>query len=260
MGFSQDVVNKVLVSCGRCCCVCHKFCGRKIELHHIKQKAFGGEDTFENCIPLCFDCHADMGKIDVNHPKGRQYSEEELKGHRDKWYKHISNSEHRTYDDVSSEDMSLFSKICSLFSENIQNRLRDSDMCGIYPSELFSPLFELLHYKNNPNFEFLNSELEELKCGLLDATGNFLSFIACNTFKIEGNSDYKAPRIWLLEHYCMNPKSEEDYKKYREEHYTEFYEQGKHLNGLADTLWRQYSTFIKQGHRIIREGKKDDKL
>ena len=33
-----------------------------MELHHIKQVAYGGEDTFENCIPLCFDCHADMGK------------------------------------------------------------------------------------------------------------------------------------------------------------------------------------------------------
>ena len=45
-----------------------------MELHHIRQKADGGEDTFENCIPLCFDCHADMRKGDPKHPKGKRYS------------------------------------------------------------------------------------------------------------------------------------------------------------------------------------------
>ena len=47
------------------------------------------EDTFENCIPLCFDCHADMGKADPKHPKGKHYSESELIQHRDSWYKKI---------------------------------------------------------------------------------------------------------------------------------------------------------------------------
>lgn len=45
MGFSQNIVNLVLVKCKRSCCICHKFCGTKIELHHIKQVAEGGEDT-----------------------------------------------------------------------------------------------------------------------------------------------------------------------------------------------------------------------
>lgn len=64
MGFPKSVEEQALVACGRCCCICHKFCGTKINLHHIKQKADGGEDTFENCIPLCLDCHEDMGKAD----------------------------------------------------------------------------------------------------------------------------------------------------------------------------------------------------
>lgn len=55
MGFKGSIANQVLVDTGRCCCLCHKFCGTKIELHHIKQKADDGEDTYENCIPLCFD-------------------------------------------------------------------------------------------------------------------------------------------------------------------------------------------------------------
>ena len=71
MSFPEGVAARALVASGRCCCICHKFCGTKIELHHIKQHAYGGEDTFENCIPLCFDCHEDMGKADPKHPKGK---------------------------------------------------------------------------------------------------------------------------------------------------------------------------------------------
>ena len=74
MSFPEGVAARALVASGRCCCICHKFCGTKIELHHIKQHAYGGEDTFENCIPLCFDCHEDMGKADPKHPKGKHYT------------------------------------------------------------------------------------------------------------------------------------------------------------------------------------------
>lgn len=70
MGFSQNIVNLVLVKCKRSCCICHKFCGTKIELHHIKQVAEGGEDTEENCIPLCLDCHAEVKAYNPNILKG----------------------------------------------------------------------------------------------------------------------------------------------------------------------------------------------
>ncbi len=58
--FPFNICEQVLVACRRSCCICNKFCGSKIELHHIVQKADGGTDTFENCIPLCFDCHAEV--------------------------------------------------------------------------------------------------------------------------------------------------------------------------------------------------------
>jgi len=37
MSFSSSVSDEVLVKCGRRCCICHVFCGTKMELHHIKQ-------------------------------------------------------------------------------------------------------------------------------------------------------------------------------------------------------------------------------
>ena len=87
MAFSEETRIKALVSCGRRCCICHKFCGNNMEIHHIKAKADGGSDDFENAIPLCFDCHAEVRQYDSKHPKGIKFTEKELIIHRDNWYK-----------------------------------------------------------------------------------------------------------------------------------------------------------------------------
>lgn len=90
MSFSKEIKTKALVACGRKCCICHKPCGTNMEVHHIKAVADGGEDTFENAIPLCFDCHANVRHYDSKHPKGTKFSEKELIEHRDNWYKKVS--------------------------------------------------------------------------------------------------------------------------------------------------------------------------
>ena len=51
----------------------------KIEIHHITPQAEGGADTIENAIALCFDCHADAGHYNTDHPKGTKYSRPELR-------------------------------------------------------------------------------------------------------------------------------------------------------------------------------------
>ncbi|MFA6008501.1 MAG: HNH endonuclease [Desulfobacteraceae bacterium] len=83
MPFLPKVKEDVIVACGRCCAICHKFCGLKIEVHHIIEESNGGENKFENAIPLCFDCHADMRSYDHKHPKGNKYTDSELLRHRD---------------------------------------------------------------------------------------------------------------------------------------------------------------------------------
>lgn len=97
MAFSEDVKIKAMVACCRCCCICHKFCGNNMEVHHIKAQADGGDNSFENAIPLWFNWNAIVRQYDPKHPKGIKFSEKELVQHRDAWYKHIqqknSNSE-----------------------------------------------------------------------------------------------------------------------------------------------------------------------
>jgi len=90
MGFSPDVKEQAYIASARRCCVCKKFAGRNIEVHHIVQAADGGEDSFDNAIPLCFDCHAEAGHYNPRHPKGAKYSSSELRAHRDNWYKFVA--------------------------------------------------------------------------------------------------------------------------------------------------------------------------
>lgn len=49
----------------------------------------GGASSFNNCIPLCYECHAEAGHYNPLHPKGTKYSPLELIKHRDNWYQTV---------------------------------------------------------------------------------------------------------------------------------------------------------------------------
>ncbi len=91
MSFSSKVKEEVLVCSARHCCVCHRYCGVGIEVHHIIPKEKGGDDLFENAIPLCFDCHANAGHYNPKHPRGTKYSPRELEKARENWYEQVKN-------------------------------------------------------------------------------------------------------------------------------------------------------------------------
>lgn len=122
MIFKHPVSTRALVACRRSCCICHKFCGVHIELDHITPQADGGTDVFDNCIPLCFDCHADKGHYNDRQPKGRKYHSEELRLHRDGWYRMvaefqvfgarlIASNEAKTFLCIEAEELKAFRAI-----------------------------------------------------------------------------------------------------------------------------------------------------
>jgi hypothetical protein len=85
MGFKRSEADGLLVACHRRCCVCHRFCGFKMELHHIDQRSESEDDSIENAIPLCFECHAEVQLYNDNHPRGRKFHPDELRGHKKQW-------------------------------------------------------------------------------------------------------------------------------------------------------------------------------
>ena len=83
--FAPLDVERLLVACHRRCCVCHRYCGVKIEIDHIETAVAPGAGDIANAIALCFDCHAEVHQYNVNHPKGRRFQPSELRAHRDQW-------------------------------------------------------------------------------------------------------------------------------------------------------------------------------
>ena len=185
MAFSSKVQEDALVSCTRHCCICHKFCGLKIELHHIVHQSEGGADTFENCIPLCFDCHGDMRSYDHKHPKGHKYSTKELTRHRNSWYSKVQGSPSPIYDKATMElDKRVYLSILKLLPYSGTMSLLEHHHFGTpFRSSLFSDIDRFVIANDDPAMEFVDADLEGMRatlgrperiCGIL-GTSNMAS-------------------------------------------------------------------------------------
>ncbi len=83
--FKTAEVEELLVHCHRRCCVCHKYCGVKIEIDHIKSATTTNSGDISNAIALCFECHAEIHHYNSTHPKGRKFQPTELRQHKNQW-------------------------------------------------------------------------------------------------------------------------------------------------------------------------------
>lgn len=52
MNFSQSVKDKVMNASARLCCVCHRYKGVKIELHHIKLLTTNPRNELNENFPI----------------------------------------------------------------------------------------------------------------------------------------------------------------------------------------------------------------
>lgn len=186
MSWPPSVREEAFVLCGRHCSLCHKFCGGKIELNHIIPASDDGEWTLDNAIPLCFDCHAEVGHYNVQHPKGSKFTPAELKRHRDNWYSKVQSSggisaseEHRQLDRV------LFRRIAEVLpADGTMLSLSEFDIEGLFNFDHVSTDFwGMLDLHRRPDVEFLDEDLEAARVGLIIATNNFLNQLAKYTFK-----------------------------------------------------------------------------
>lgn len=133
MGFPQKVKDQIFADTARHCCVCHRYKGVKVEVHHIKQEALGGENTYENAISLCFDCHCDAGHYNPKHPRGTKFSPSELKKAKQNWIDLV-----KTNNIKEPTDPDAF--LCQYFvCENYEN-LVEINNCDLSKFPVESPL------------------------------------------------------------------------------------------------------------------------
>jgi len=89
--FSNKIKLKCLQCCDRHCCLCDKQCSTNIEIHHIVPIEQEKDNSFDNAIPLCLNCHSKVQSYNNEHPIGNKYRYEELKNRRNQVYdKHTS--------------------------------------------------------------------------------------------------------------------------------------------------------------------------
>ncbi len=93
MGFAAETKKRALIASARHCCVCHRYKGVRVEVHHIIPQSKGGTDEFDNAIVLCFDCHCDAGHYNPHHPRGTKFSKDELSVARDEWYEDVKRNQ-----------------------------------------------------------------------------------------------------------------------------------------------------------------------
>lgn len=229
MGFRQPVSEDALIACGRSCSICHKFCGPKIELHHIKQAADGGEDSFDNCIPLCLDCHAEVNAYNPRHPKGKKYGQKELHRHRDNWYEKVKLGFSMPIETKPFEcDIELYLKIKGIFDDpNLQRYLNDLDLGNDFNNDVFDGLFSLENLAKDPCFEFLDCEIEKSKGLILSNILKFLSYKSVNTLRTNNGRQ-------ILKNYSKDAGV--DKERIAKTH---------EFNQLADNVWNSYCDFIR---------------
>jgi len=185
MPFSQSIRDEALLSCGRHCCICHKFCGTKIELHHILPIAGGGLDTLENCIPLCFDCHADQSSYDFKHPKGSKYTINELKRHKESWFNKILETQpFSSRPEHLKLDQEIFCELTTILPyEGTISFLKEFNFAGFaFEWRRIEPFIVFLHRNEDPAFEFIDADLEGLKGSMAQAAKSLIGLLNTETF------------------------------------------------------------------------------
>ena len=237
MSFPPLVAEKALVYCGRHCSICHKFCGTKIELHHIDAN---GDDTYENCIPLCFDCHAEVKTYNPKHPKGRKYTDSELKAHRDRWYEKVEKSYGITANpDYIELDRKVFSEIREILPSDKGSIvfLRIHDYGASFPSAIHDDLRNFMSRCIRPEFEFIDMDLEGIRTKLANSINDFLEAIALHTYSLDSRP-YKSrvPKEWSY-------GSDEQQKEY--------HEAIAKLNQLKTNVYETYDEFVRLGRRKL---------
>lgn len=237
MAFPQSVKAEALVACGRYCSICHSFCGTKIECHHIIENSTGGPDTFDNCIPVCFDCHSDMRSYDFKHPKGTKYTEDELRRHRDRWYAKVaaggSLAALPEHVGVDKEVFAAFQKRVPYYPS--MDYLKDRNFGFSFEREPLNPMFRYAYEGDRPEYEFIDPELEASRGEFVSAVRKFDLLLIRDTWRTDPRVGgiYSVPQEW------------EDEQPER------FHRVIDEINKAADAVENAYASLIRTARRRL---------
>jgi hypothetical protein len=166
----------------------------------MKHEEAGGPDTLDNCIPVCFDCHADMRSYDFKHPKGSKYSERELRGHRDRWFALVAAGGRA---EIDARIIARDRRVYSAFTEQIKYDptivyFKHHGFEASFDLDILEPFHRYEYYCDDPNNQFVDVELEKLRGGFLNAANRLCSLLALNTWPLKHSTRHlnQIPQEW----------------------------------------------------------------
>ncbi len=236
--FSPEIKLQAMLACGRRCCICHRFVGVKIECHHIFPEGKGGANSYENCIPVCFDCHADVGHYNPQHPKGTRFTPEELIGHRDKWYAmHAGGFAPAAPGNYLELDSKLYRRLYDLLggSRGVLH-FRDHDYGATYSKIYEDRVLEFRHLAELPETEFFDTQMAAAFADL------------CSS--LEDYRQATVGRIWRLPHETAGVPPE--WLDGQEIHEKRFWDAVTVMNQVAAKVWEAFSQFVKIGRAQLK--------
>lgn len=240
MPFPPQVREDALVACGRHCSLCHKFAGFKIECHHIDPEANGGNNCIDNCIPLCFDCHADVQHYNPQHPKGTKFRPSELRAHRDRWFQRVAETTPAIFDEERRAiDRDVFEAFRQILPENLARDLLN-ERCWGQPmdSEVLDKVYEIDRFIERIDSEFLDPTCEGLRAEFMTSYCKFSrhkDFIQISPMDV--GRKYRLPKEWT-----NSPDAE-----IRQQ----FYDCMNNLNKLSSQAFVAYEKMIKEIRRLL---------
>jgi hypothetical protein len=199
----------------------------------------GGDDTFKNCIPLCFDCHAEVGHYTDSHPKGIKFTPEELRQHRDRWYAKVQTGLAQGVPaDYRQLDTNLLLRLLKVLGGSEQmTHFRDHDYGAIYPAAVDQRLREFLRATGLPENEFFDVEMDgaiaDLKAAVEAYNESSLSIVCRHEQMVD---HVGIPREWR----AGDPVAVERFRN-----------AVKLLNENAAAVWNAYCQFIKTGKQRL---------
>lgn len=203
------------------------------------QPGDGGADTDDNCIPLCFDCHAEVGHYNQNHPKGTKFTPGELREHRNRWYRKVETgiSEGAPNDHLEL-DLQLFRKLVGLLGGSGKMlHFRYHDYGAIYDVSVEKALCEFSRALELPEAEFFELEMDAVLADLREAILTYQE--ACEN-RVWWNPDGTAgiPPEWR---WRDDPKLEK-----------RFWDAVKVMNEKATPVWDRYCQFVRVGRLRLK--------
>lgn len=187
MSFPSKVKEDVLITCKRYCCYCERYKGRDIEVHHIVQEADGGANDFDNAIPLCFDCHSEIGSYNTHHPKGNRFTPGELKRIRDEFYEKIK-SIPRKNKTLSEKDSELLSQFKKAYTELLEYVIEKDFSCDFIRITLHDEIYYLNEEWGKKKYTFDADDLEDLKSDIIYQLTKLLIYISSEYMRLHEGS------------------------------------------------------------------------